>query len=257
LSALDRTAYDRFFELEEKHFWRIAKRRLVLDWLDRHGPTPGGLNLLDIGGACSLIPRELQRWGSVMVIEADADTANFARERLALDVRPGIFPKDMPTAGPFDVITMCDVLEHIEDDSASLRAARDLLKPGGLLLCTVPALPWLWSDHDRILHHFRRYTRPGLKAGLSEAGFSVVRVSYYTSLLLPALVLERGAGRVRTALTGRHKAGYDVKPPPGLLNLVFGVVMSVERWLLAGMDCWLGSSLIALARRPLAKTRPD
>ncbi|MBM3323450.1 class I SAM-dependent methyltransferase, partial [candidate division WOR-3 bacterium] len=114
---MDRTAYDRFFELEEKHFWRIAKRRLVLDWLDRHGPAPGGLRLLDIGGACSLIPRELQRWGSVMVIEADADTANFARERLALDVRPGIFPKDMPTAGPFDVITMCDVLEHIEDDS--------------------------------------------------------------------------------------------------------------------------------------------
>ncbi len=257
MSTLNRTAYDRFFQLEERHFWRIAKRQLVLDWLGRHGPPPGDLKLLDVGGACSLIPVELQRWGSVIVIEADAATANFARERLGLDVRTGTFPNDMPTAGPFDVITMCDVLEHIEDDSASLRAARDLLKPGGLLLCTVPALPWLWSDHDRVLHHFRRYTLRGLKTKLSEADLSVVRVSYYTSLLLPALVLQRGASRLVAALTGRHKTDYDVKPPPGLLNLAFGVVMSVERRLLAGMDCWLGSALIAVARRPPDTAQPD
>ncbi len=248
--TLDRTAYDRFFELEQKHFWRIAKRRLVLDWLSRYGPAPGGLRILDIGGAASLIPKELERWGTVLVVEADADTARFAHEQLGLDARPGVFPTNLPSTGPFDIITMCDVLEHIEDDSASLRAACDLLKPGGLLLCTVPALPWLWSDHDRILRHFRRYTRQALRERIEKAGFSMVRVSYYTSLLLPVIALQRSAGRIRAALTGRPKTSYDVKPPLGVLNPLFGAIMSLERQLLAGMDCWLGSSLIAVARRP-------
>lgn len=247
--TLDRTAYDRFYELEQKHFWRIAKRRLVLDWLSRYGPVPGGLRILDVGGAASLIPKELERWGTVLVVEADADTARFAREQLGLDARPGVFPGDVPSTGPFDIITMCDVLEHIEDDTASLRAAYDLLKPGGLLLCTVPALPWLWSDHDRVLHHFRRYTRQTLKERIEKAGLSVVRVSYYTSLLLPVIVLQRGASRIKTALTRRPKTGYDVQPPPGVLNTLFGAMMSLERRLLAGMDCWLGSSLIAVAHR--------
>jgi 2-polyprenyl-3-methyl-5-hydroxy-6-metoxy-1,4-benzoquinol methylase len=245
---VDRSAYDRFFVLETTHFWRIAKRRLALEWLRRYGPPPGGLRLLDIGGACSLIPKELERWGQVQVIELDADTAQFARARLGLDVREGRFPDDAPVRGSFDVVTMLDVLEHIEDDGASLRAARGLLKPEGILLVTVPALSWLWSDHDVVLHHCRRYTRGELTAKLEGAGFSVPRISYYTSLLLPELVAERMVDRLRSSITGRRKATYDVKPPPGALNSLFGVAMSFERRMLRSFDCWLGSSLIAAAR---------
>lgn len=254
---MDRTAYDRFFELEEKHFWRVAKRRLVLDWLARYGPAPGELRLLDVGGAASLIPRELKHWGRVVVLEADAATVRFARERLGLDIRQAVFPENLPVDGPFDIITMCDVLEHIEDDTASLRAACDLLRPGGLLLCTVPALSWLWSDHDRVLHHFRRYNRQQLKTRLENAGLSVMRVSYYTGLLLPFIVLQRLGDRMKAAVTGKHRADYDVKPPPRPLNVLLSAAMTLERRLLAGFDCWLGSSLIAVARRPLATDSAD
>jgi len=245
---LDRSAYDRFFALEQTHFWRIAKRRLALDWLERYGPPPGGLRLLDIGGACSLIPKELERWGEVQVIEVDADTVQFARDKLGLDVREGRFPDDVPVQAAFDVVTMLDVLEHIEDDEASLRAAGRLLKPDGLLLVTVPALRWLWSDHDIVLHHHRRYTRGELVAKLEAAEFTVERVSYYTGLLLPALVAERAAGRLKSRLTGKRKTEYDVKPPPGPLNSLFGLTMSFERWMLGWTDYWHGSSLIAVAR---------
>jgi len=246
---MDRSAYDRFFALEQTHFWRIAKRRLVLDWVKRYGPPAGGLRLLDIGGACSLIPKDLEQWGDVQVIEVDADTVQLARTKLGLDARVGRFPDDVPVQGPFDVVTMLDVLEHIEDDAASLRAARKLLKPGGLLLLTVPALRWLWSDHDIVLHHHRRYSRGQLVAKLDAAGFNVERVSYYTGLLLPELVAERAAGRLKSHLTGRRKTEYDVKPPPGPLNRLFGAVMSLERGMLGFSDFRLGSSLIAVARR--------
>jgi len=245
---MERSAYDRFFALETTHFWRIAKRRLVLDWLRRYGPPAGGLRLLDIGGACSLIPKELEHWGEVQVIEVDPETVQFARTRLGLDVREGRFPDNVPVQGPFDVVTMLDVLEHIEDDATSLLAARRLLKPDGVLLVTVPALGWLWSDHDVVLHHYRRYTRRELVAKLDAAGFSVTRVSYYTGLLLPELVAERMAGKLQSKIAGRRKVIYHVKPPPGPLNSLFGLAMSFERWMLGSFDCRLGSSLIAAAK---------
>ncbi|MBM3315443.1 methyltransferase domain-containing protein, partial [candidate division WOR-3 bacterium] len=188
--TVDRTAYDRFFELEARHFWRIAKRRLVLEWLARYRPARAGLRILDVGGACSLITRELGRFGSVECIEADAATVAVARERLGVNIRQGLFP-GVALEGRFDVITMLDVLEHIDDDLAALRAARALLKDDGLLLLTVPALPWLWSDHDVALHHHRRYLKRELVTIVERAGFDVGRCSYYTSLLLPFLVLQR------------------------------------------------------------------
>jgi SAM-dependent methyltransferase len=248
---VDRTAYDRFFALEQAHFWRIAKRRLVLDWLKRYHPglaaDRSNLRILDIGGACSLIPREFQRWGTVRVIEPDPDTAAFAREKLGLDVIVGLFPDRGAVDGPFDVVSMLDVLEHIEDDLAALKAARGLLAPDGVLICTVPALKWLWSDHDVALHHFRRYTRRELMSVLSRAGFRVQRVSYYTGILLPVLAAQRLVGRLRRR--SGAKPEYDVRVPPAPLNQMMGLAMSVERSLLRWFDCLLGSSLIAVARR--------
>jgi SAM-dependent methyltransferase len=255
---MDRTAYDRFFELEERHFWRIAKRRLVLEWLARYRPGRENLRILDVGGACSLITRELGRFGTVECIEADAATVEFARERLGVNIRQGSFP-DVALEGRFDAITMLDVLEHIEDDLAALRAARRLLKDGGLLLVTVPALRWLWSDHDVALHHYRRYLRRELAAILERAGFEVERCSYYTSLLLPFLTLQRLAGRLKNRLRPSpaldHRQSkivsaptYDVKVPFAPLNLAFSVAMWKERLSLRLTDLPVGSSLIAACR---------
>ena len=63
----------------------------------------------------------------------------------------------------YDLIALLDVLEHVPDDLASLRAIHRRLKPGGALLLTVPANPWMWSAHDAAHHHFRRYTKKQLE----------------------------------------------------------------------------------------------
>lgn len=252
MKTMDRTAYDRFFALERSHFWRVGKRRLVLEWIERYisllNPGSNNPRILDIGGACSLIPKELQRFGTVLVLESDRTTVELAQARLGIDIRLASFPEQVPVGEQFDIITMLDVLEHIEYDTASLAAARGLLTPKGFLLITVPALPWLWSDHDVLLHHFRRYTRGDLVQKLETAGFVVERISYYTSLLLPLLILQRSADRLRFALTGRHRTEYDVKPPLGPINALFGLIMTVERVVLRSGNLPIGSSLIAVAR---------
>jgi SAM-dependent methyltransferase len=247
---MDRSAYDRYFELDQRHFWRVARREMVLDLIARHRPRDGALRLLDVGGACSLISREMTRYGDVTVVEPDAETADFARRELGLDVRKGSLPDQMPVEGPFDVITLLDVLEHIEDDSAALRAVIELLCPGGLLLVTVPAVPWLWSGHDVSVHHKRRYMRPGLRRLLEGGGLLIERLSYHTSLLFPVIAAQRAVSRLHGV---DPNAKYDVKIPPAPINALFRGIMEIEGRILRHAELPIGSSLVAVCRRPSAR----
>lgn len=250
---MDRTAYDRYWRLEERHFWRVGRRRLLLEVLERHLPARGSSGgrprILDVGGACALVTRELGRLGDVTMVEPDEATADFARRELGLDVRVGSLPDRMPVDGPFDVITLLDVIEHIDDDLAALRAVWSLLRPGGTLLITVPAMAWLWSDHDVSVHHRRRYVEADLRPLMAAAGFTVERMSYFTSLLFPLIAAQRLALRARGI---KAKAEYQVSVPPGPVNSALLGVMDLERRLLRRRDLPIGSSLLAVGRRPAA-----
>lgn len=243
---MDRTAYERHYDLDCRHFWRIGKRRLVLEWLGHNLPKGESLKILDIGGACSVISCELEMFGEVTVVEPDEGSVFLAREKLGINIQQGRLPDELGVSGPFDVIVLLDVLEHVEDDLKSLETIRDLLTPGGILICTVPAYPWLWSQHDVSLHHFRRYTCKSLCRRFGEAGLRVKRRSYYTSLLLPLVVVQRVLKRL---LGNKQSTEYKVRVPNGVVNRVLGSVMSLERGLLRLVDLPVGSSLIAVCGR--------
>jgi SAM-dependent methyltransferase len=242
---MDRSAYDALFALEERHFWRVARRTMLLEIMEKELPARRPLRLLDVGGACSLITREMRRFGEVIMVEPDAETAAFARDELGYDARVGSLPDALPVEGLFDGITLLDVLEHLDEEVPSLLALKRLLRPGGLLLVTVPALPFLWSSHDVSVHHRRRYVRRTLEEALRAGGFEIERMSYFTSLLLPVLAAQRIANRLQGM---PKKARYEVAPPPAPINAAFGVVMGLERTLLRRFDMPLGSSLVAVCR---------
>ena len=113
----------------------------------------------------------------------------FCRERgLARVVQGGIEDAERLLPGGFDAVTLLDVVEHLDDDVAALRTAGRLLRPGGTLLVTVPAYQWLWSGHDVVNQHRRRYTSGRLRSALSAAGIAEARVTYFNGLLLPLAV---------------------------------------------------------------------
>lgn len=241
---MDRSAYAQHYQLDQKHFWRISKRKLVLEWMDRYLPPARSRKVLDIGGACSLISQQLARFGEVTVVEPDHESVLLARSELGVNAIVGSLPHGVDVAGQFDVITLLDVLEHIDDDLESLRAIKRLLNDRGTLVLTVPAYQWLWSEHDLALHHRRRYSRARLRKSLGLSGFHVARVSYYTSFLLPAVVIQRLGSRLRRSSA---EPSYRVRVPNRALNSALGVVMSLERWLLRHVNLPCGSSLIAIA----------
>lgn len=240
---MDRTAYDRYFALETRHFWKRARRALVQDLVETYRPQQAEpLRLLDVGGGPTLVALELARFGEVMVVEPDAPTVELMRGR-GVNIVQGSLPDDLPP-GPFDVVTCLDVLEHVDDDRGAARALRGLVRPGGLFLCTVPAYPWLWSEHDVAVHHKRRYTRAGFEATLRDAGFQIRRLTFHTGLLLPVLVAKRVAERARKPNPAPE---YDTKVPPAPVNAAFGLVMGLEgRLIHRGVNLPWGSTLVGV-----------
>ncbi len=140
-----------------------------------------------------------------------------------------------------------DVLEHLADDEAALRELLRVTRPGGRLLVTVPAHPWLWSDHDVLAHHERRYTRASLRAVARAAGWSEQRLTGFNVAMLAPIALVRLAQRLRPAGAAPRS---DFERSPAFVDAVLARVLGAEAaWLRRGRGFPAGVSLLATFTR--------
>lgn len=187
----------------------------------------------------------LSGFGTLDAFELDAEARNLARAKLPIDVKPGMLPEGVPfQPGQHDLVGAFDVLEHVEHDVESLARLGQQLAPGGRLIVTVPALPWLWSKHDETHHHFRRYTRSSLMAALQAAGLQPVHVSYFNTLLFPLIAGLRLLRRV----LGLSETADDTLPPKPV-NALLAAIFACERNLATWLRLPIGVSLLAVAER--------
>jgi SAM-dependent methyltransferase len=242
---MERAVYLRMAEVEEEHWWFVARRRILGDLLERLVELPQPARVLEAGCGTGGNLGMLSRFGAVRAFEPDEGARSHARSKGAFDVRDGRLPDAVPfEPDDFDLVAALDILEHLDDDAASLAALAHRLRPGGWLLITVPAFGFLWSQHDESHHHKRRYRKDELVARIKAAGLIPVRVSYYNSLLFPLI-----AGvRLLRNLLGRQ--GDDEALPPRAINRFLAGVFASERHLIGRVPLPLGVSLVALARRP-------
>ena len=153
----------------------------------------------------------------------------------------GALPGPLPfPEQQFELVCLFDVLEHIEDDVASLRAATRLVRPGGWLLVTVPAYSWLFGPHDRVHGHYRRYTASHLAKVAREAAVLVRQVGYFNTLLFPLIVISRLISRIHGT------DGGDAKLPNPLLNRILHGIFSAEAPVVARCFLPFGTSVIAV-----------
>lgn len=232
-------------ELEERHWWFVGRRRILLDVLEQNLPPKGGLEVLDAGCGGGATMESLRRYGRVRGMEISEEAVEYNRER-GREVVPGSI-EGMPFPDEsFDLALALDVIEHVPNDLQALEELFRVLRPGGFLLVTVPALRMLWGAHDVAAGHYRRYTLAGLRRQVERAGFGVVTATYFNTLLFPVVFAVRMFGRLR-----RKSAASDVGETPRPLNSLLTEIFSLEKTAVARRGKLpFGVSALCLARKP-------
>ena len=246
---MDLPEYERMFEHESHHWWFVGTRRVILDVLRRRAPAGADgapPRICDIGCGTGGTTARLSTLGAALGLDASAEALRLARRRPGGAFAQGDAARLPLATGAFDVATLLDIVEHTDDDAAVVAEAARVLRPGGLLLLTVPAFPFLWSQHDEALHHRRRYRSREIRKLLEDQGLQIDILTYYNSALFPAVAAIRLLSRL-----GRGGAGAppksDLSLPPAPLNGLLASLLGSERHLVGRIPLPAGVSLLATA----------
>ncbi len=239
---MERIVYEQMAELDQRHWWYRARREVLAALIRREAQPPANAHVLEIGCGTGHNLGMLSEFGAVDALELDDEARAVAEQRLGRSVMSAPLPElEGVPERHYDLIGAFDVIEHIDDDQAALASIAQRLKPGGKLVVTVPAHQWMWSAHDVVNHHKRRYSRKALRALVESSPLKLERIGYFNSLLFPLAVAERLSSKLR----GKDDA--DLSLPPKPLNAALERVFALERYLVARLPLPPGLSLFAVA----------
>ena len=262
--------YGRMHTQETNYWWFVGRRSIVKSLLREalsvRPKSIQGLRLLDIGcGTGANLPMvtdvvagsESTPGGYVVALDYSPLALDFARQHLS-DLPVTLLRGDATRVpfepNSFDVVTMFDVLEHVENDTAAVEEIFRVLKPGGAFVLSVPAYQKLWSAHDEALHHFRRYEYSGLRRILKSGGFQVWRLSFAMSLMPPVawfwrrFILPFKPNRPRDAT--RHSEGAVLPAVSPAANALLIKYLEGEGKMIARRPLKFGTSLVVIALKP-------
>jgi SAM-dependent methyltransferase len=232
-------------QIEDKHWWFSARRRIVGEVISSL-QLPRSSRILDAGCGTGGNLESLAAFGKVIGVEADDAAVEMARSRGVASVYKGSLPNNMPAeSSQCDLVVMTDVLEHIDADQDSLVTIKSLMKAGAYLLLTVPAFPFLWGRHDTQHHHKRRYVAATLSATIAGAGLRIVHLSYFNTLLFPLIA----SVRLMEKMWPQGNGIDDLELPSPLVNRVLEAIFASERHVIPRARLPFGVSLLAVARK--------
>lgn len=236
-------------ELEEGNFWFCARNKLILWALHKYSPEL--TSFLEIGcGTGFVISATSKQFPGIRLLGSEylEEGLVYARQRVPGAEFTQMDARHIPYESELDAIGAFDVLEHIEEDEAVLQQICKALKPGGIVLITVPQHRWLWSPVDEYACHVRRYGVDELHQIVRKAGLEIIRSTSFVSTLLPAMCLSRLLQSNKTNMSIDDVAGLRVNP---ILNKLFEWLLNFELALIRiGASLPVGGSRLLVARKP-------
>lgn len=234
---------------EDTHAWfrglRRTARQLLLEAAHGHRLA----RIIDCGAGTGRNLDWLSEFGQPVGVELTPLAIDVGRARKRPLIRGSVTDLPFPDS-TFDLATSFDVLYCLPDE-AERRAIAEMwrvLKPGGLVLVNAAALDSLRGSHSTLTNEVRRYTRRQLSDHLTRAGFAVERITYTNMMLFPPTALIRGLQR----MTGRaaEASDADLQVPSPVVNTTLNLGLSIEAVLLRYMNLPIGTSVMAVARKP-------
>lgn len=243
---MDRQMLDKYRQLELEHWWFRVRERILKDGVSDITRGRQGLRILNVGAATGRSTEFLQPFGTVSSVEYDVPSFRYCRDVLKLDIVQASIT-DLPfESDSFDLVCCFDVIEHVEDDAKGVQELVRVCRPGGIVYLTTPAYMSLWSDHDRLNHHFRRYQMREIAGLFDPTKGRPTRKTYFNSLLFPPIWLAR---RMQQLLPKKKdealKPDNEFMQSP-LTDRIFGAIFSLERWLLRITDFPFGVSIMVV-----------
>lgn len=235
-----------YHDVETNHWWFKSRRKYLIDLLKN---TPKNSKILDIGCSSGILLKDLEDNGfapeNLFGIDiSEKAIANCKRNQLA-----NTFVMDAQNITlneTFDVIIASDCLEHLQEDEKALKNWKSLLKSNGTMYVFVPAFSFLWSYHDTINHHFRRYTKRELKTKLQQQDFIITRASYWNFMLFfPILIIRK-----ITNLFKQDKPNKgDLKIERTIVNSLLLNLLLIENKLLKHLNFPFGISVFCIVTK--------
>jgi ubiquinone/menaquinone biosynthesis C-methylase UbiE len=234
------------YPLVDWYWWVVARRTAAVQFLKDHAPEERPLRILDAGCGTGGLLDVLAQWP-----DAEVTGVDFAPEALSFCRQRGhhrLVGSDLTVlpfrSESFDVVTALDVLEHVPNDARALDEIFRVLRPGGILVASVPAYQFLWGPHDEALHHCRRYTAPQFAEVVHRSGLRVEKETYLLSALFPVAAVMRLA-------TKRRSHGSAGLPQVGpVLNRALLGIQNAELAVARKASLPFGLTVLAVARKP-------
>lgn len=242
---MDKEIYAQMHLHEDKHWWFAGRRMIIKSVLDKFYKKDSSSKIMEVGCGTGGNLALLSSYGQLSAVELNDEALEAASTRKICRVFQGSLPDNLPLNDQFDLICMLDVLEHIEDDAASISHLASRLNPNGMLLITVPAYMFLWSSHDEVHHHKRRYTKKYLENLIIKSGLTISYATYFNTLLFPIVY----SIRIVNKIFNKNWAS-GVNTPSPIINWILQHVFHLEIPLLNMISLPFGVSILVLAKKP-------
>lgn len=236
--------YETLYRYELHHWWYRVRRELVHDILKKYCGGSTNMRLVDIGCGTGALTKELEQYGDCVGIDISPQAVEFCKSRGVRSVRVGNAEKTDCAPGSIDAVICLDVLEHLPDDTKGIAEIKQILKPGGIAIIFVPTFMLLWSITDEVSHHYRRYRLPEIEDKFRSADLTILRSSYFNTLLFPLIAFVRVS--VRLLHINMHS---EAETGNGLVNTVLYQIFAFERRLLAYVNFPFGVSGMLIIKK--------
>lgn len=239
---MEKSLFNEMLAIENYHWWFVARRNIINAFIDKIG-FDKNISIFEIGCGNGANLNFLSKHGQVTAVEKSETALNNAKNKNIGTILQGELPNNIPSRinQKFDLIIMLDVLEHIDEDEACLKLLHKYAAENGRLLLTVPAHQHLWSIHDEVHQHKRRYSIHQINELLINNGWKIKYTSFFNSFLFPLALFDRKFG------SAPSKKNYKLNTPTTSLNWFFQQIFNLEQYLIGKISFPFGLSIITLA----------